>query len=143
MSGPAERIQEMLRDFEEQAAKATQLQSAVQDMRGTASSEDRSVTVSVAPSGAVLDLQLAPNAVRKQAHELQQQIMDAIRRATANAADQMNEAVAPVLGDRFAQFQEAFSAQTSVLKPGEDQPPRPRTSAADEDEDFGNGSLLR
>lgn len=66
MTGAAERIQEMLRTFEEQAAKATQLQSAVQDMRGTATSDDRSITVSVAPSGAVLDLQLAPNAMRKQ-----------------------------------------------------------------------------
>jgi hypothetical protein len=61
MAGAAERIQEMLRNFEEQAAKAGQLQSAVQDMRGTATSDDRSITVSVAPSGAVLDLQLAPN----------------------------------------------------------------------------------
>jgi DNA-binding protein YbaB len=143
MAGAAERIQEMLRNFEEQAAKAGQLQSAVQDMRGTATSDDRSITVSVAPSGAVLDLQLAPNAVRKQAHELQQQIMDTIRRATTHAADQMNETVAPILGDRFSEFQEAFNAQTSAVKPREDQSSRPPRSAADEDEDFGSDSFLR
>ncbi|WP_175548280.1 YbaB/EbfC family nucleoid-associated protein [Saccharopolyspora flava] len=133
----------MLRDFEEQAAKAAQLQSAVQDMQGTATSDDRSVTVSVAPSGALLDLQLAPNAMRKQAHELQQQIMDAVRRATESAANQMNEAVAPILGDRMSQFQEAFNAQTAVVKPREEHQSRPPTSSADEDDDFGSGSFLR
>ncbi|MCC5698794.1 YbaB/EbfC family nucleoid-associated protein [Klebsiella pneumoniae] len=44
------------------------------------------MTVTVGPSGAVLDLQLAPNAVRQSADALQQQILTAIREATANAA---------------------------------------------------------
>lgn len=74
----------MMRRLEEQAQKASDLQSAMQNMQGTASSPDRSVTVG--PSGAVLDLQLAPNAVRQSADALQQQILTAIREATANAA---------------------------------------------------------
>lgn len=86
MSTVSERIQEMMRRLEEQAQKASDLQSAMQNMQGTASSPDRSVTVTVGPSGAVLYLQLAPNAVRQSADALQQQILTAIREATANAA---------------------------------------------------------
>src|SRR5699024_821748 len=113
----SERVQELMRRFEAQAAKASQLQSAMQDLQGTASSQDRSVAVTVAASGAVLDLQLAPNAVRKSAHELQQQITDTIREATENAAERMNEAVAPILGDEFDRFQEAFNARSSAIAP--------------------------
>lgn len=69
--------------------------------------------------------------------------MDAIRRATTNAAEQMNETVAPILGDRFSEFEEAFNAQTSVMKPREDGSSRPPKSGPDEDEDFGSDSFLR
>ncbi|MEV6226392.1 YbaB/EbfC family nucleoid-associated protein [Saccharopolyspora shandongensis] len=117
MSSASERIQEMMRKFEEQAQKASELQSKMQDMQGTASSQDRSVTVTVAPSGAVLDLRLAPNAVRQSANELQQQIMATIRQATAIAAEQMNDAVAPILGDQFDKFQEAFNVEGMAIKP--------------------------
>ncbi|MDA3630199.1 YbaB/EbfC family nucleoid-associated protein [Saccharopolyspora sp. WRP15-2] len=148
----------MMRKFEEQAQKASQLQSAMQDMQGTASSPDRSVTVTVAPSGAVLDLKLAPNAVRQSANDLQQQIMATIRAATASAAEQMNTAVAPILGDQFDQFQQAFNAEGMAIKPPvDDEPPaaarqeppaapatpkRPRNEGFDDD-DFSAGSFLR
>ncbi|MER7014132.1 YbaB/EbfC family nucleoid-associated protein [Saccharopolyspora sp. NPDC000359] len=164
----SDRIQEMMRRFEEQAQKASELQSAIQDMQGTASSADRSVTVTVAASGAVLDLKLAPNAVRQSANELQQQIMATIRQATSNAAEQMNNAVAPILGDQYDQFQQAFSAQAPTLQPPADdgatpEPPAaaapqreqapgstapkgaPRRAAAvdDDDDDFSSNSFLR
>lgn len=169
MSNASERIQEMMRKFEEQAQKASELQSAMQGMQGTASSQDRSVTVTVAPSGAVLDLRLAPNAVRKSANDLQQQIMATIREATASAAEQMNNAVAPILGDHYDQFQQAFKAEGMAIKPttDEDAPATPqpatpppaarqeptappatpnqprRNTGFDEDDDFSSGSFLR
>ncbi|KAA5831882.1 YbaB/EbfC family nucleoid-associated protein [Saccharopolyspora hirsuta] len=168
MSTASERIQAMMRRFEEQAQKASELQSAMQDMQGTASSQDRSVTVTVAASGAVLDLKLAPNAVRQSANDLQQQIMATIRQATANAAEKMNSAVAPILGDQYEQFQQAFNAQAPTLKPQPDDEaptagpaatptaqrepsPGPATSkrqpqrseAYDDDDDFSTGSFLR
>lgn len=156
----------MMRRFEEQAQKASELQSAIQDMQGTATSPDRSVTVTVAASGAVVDLKLAPNAVRQSASALQQQIMATIREATANAAEQMNNAVAPILGDQFEQFQQAFTAQAPTLKPPADdeapaastssaqttpsagpaapqQRPPQRTADFDDDDDFSTGSFLR
>ncbi|MEV0696628.1 YbaB/EbfC family nucleoid-associated protein [Saccharopolyspora sp. NPDC050389] len=168
MSSASERIQEMMRKFEEQAQKASELQSAMQGMQGTASSPDRSVTVTVAPSGAVLDLRLAPNAVRQSANDLQQQIMATIRQATSSAAEQMNEAVAPILGDQFDKFQEAFNVEGVAIKPtAGDETPEPESptpppaahrappaspatpqrppqrSAGYDDDDFSSGSFLR
>ncbi|MBB5152756.1 YbaB/EbfC family nucleoid-associated protein [Saccharopolyspora phatthalungensis] len=162
MSGASERIQEMMRKFQEQAQKASELQSAMQDMRGTASSPDRSVTVTVAPSGALLDLRLAPNAVRQSASDLQQQIMATIREATANAAEQLNSTVAPILGDQFDKFQEAFNVEGAAIKPdieGDETPSpespapppaahrappaTPRRNADYDDDDFSAGSFLR
>jgi len=112
--------------------------------------------VTVGPSGAVLDLQLAPNAVRQSADALQQQILTAIREATANAAQQMNEAVAPILGGQLDQFQQAFNAQASMIKsPVDDRATGvagPATSQRrsersvddeDEDEDFSEGPFLQ
>ncbi|MFB9567839.1 YbaB/EbfC family nucleoid-associated protein [Saccharopolyspora hordei] len=158
-----------MRKFEEQAQKASELRSAMQGMQGSATSPDRSVTVTVAPSGAVLDLRLAPNAVRQSANELQQQIMATIREATANAAEQMNNVVAPILGDQFDQFQQAFNAEGMAIKPQTDegqsaasepaarpsarqeptagpaarQQPSQRNADFDDDDDFSAGSFLR
>ncbi|GAA2345411.1 hypothetical protein GCM10009854_22820 [Saccharopolyspora halophila] len=155
MSSSAERIQEMLSRFEEQAQQAGRLQSAMQEMRGTASSQDRSVTVTVAPSGAVLDLKLEPNAVRRSANELQQQIMAVIREATATAAEQLDQAAAPILGEQYEQFQEAFNAGVPAMKPASedtqqassDSAPRTggrgRPDTDDWDDDSSNDSFLR
>ncbi|WP_433869390.1 YbaB/EbfC family nucleoid-associated protein [Saccharopolyspora sp. CA-218241] len=165
VSGASERIQEMMRKFEEQAAKADELQEAMQGLQGTASSPDRSVTVTVAPSGALLDLRLTPGAVRHSAAELQQTIMATVREATASAAEQLNETVAPILGDRFDQFQQAFNVEGVAIKPqpADDQdnpapepppaapqpgpaaaaPPRPKPDAEPEDDDFSDESFLR
>lgn len=117
MSDASARIQDMMRKFEEQAQKATELQSAMQDLKASASSPDGAVKVTVAPSGAVLDLQLSPSSVRKSHAELQQSIMAAIRAATQNASEQLNSTVAPILGDQFDQFQEAFNVQGPAIKP--------------------------
>ncbi|MGP4020016.1 YbaB/EbfC family nucleoid-associated protein [Saccharopolyspora sp. 5N708] len=156
----------MMRRFQEQAQKASELQSAMRGLQGTASSADRSVTVTVAPSGALLDLRLAPNAVRQSASDLQQQIMATIRQATASAAEQLNNTVAPILGDQFGQFQEAFNVQGPTIKPGVDSetparpatppvahqepnagpvaPKRPPQRGSDyDDDDFSAGSFLR
>lgn len=168
VSSASERIQEMMRKFEEQAQKASELQSAMQGMQGTASSPDRSVTVTVAPSGAVLDLRLAPNAVRQSANDLQQQIMATIRQATASAAEQLNNTVAPILGDQFDKFQEAFNVEGMTIKPttGDETPNQaepaatpspqrepnagqapskrpPQRSTDYGDDDFSAGSFLR
>lgn len=110
MPDPNERIQQMMQRFEQQAAEAAQVKDKMSELRGEARSQDGAVAVTVAPSGAVLDLQLSAGAMRQSHGALQQSIIGTIREATQRAAQQMDETVQPILGDRAEQFKEAFRA---------------------------------
>ncbi|GAA0233195.1 hypothetical protein GCM10010492_35050 [Saccharothrix mutabilis subsp. mutabilis] len=119
------RLDETIRSFQEQAGKVAQIKDKLAELRGQARNGDGSVVVTVAPSGAVLGLQLSPNAMRMSHTQLQQEILGAIRQATQNAAQALQDTVGPVLGDKAAQFQEAFSAHSPIQPLG----PEPVTGA--------------
>ncbi|NGY64279.1 YbaB/EbfC family nucleoid-associated protein [Lentzea sp. NEAU-D13] len=125
-------MQSLMRSFEEQAKKAGELQQAMKDLRGVGRSRDGAVTVTAATSGAVLGLQLAPNAMNRSHVQLQQEILDAIRMATQNAAQQLEQVVAPILGDQLQQFKDGMAASgveplmpSAPPAPGAPQPPYP------------------
>jgi len=127
-----QRMQSLMRSFEEQAKKAGELQQAMKDLRGVGRSRDGAVTVTAATSGAVLGLQLTPNAMNRSHIQLQQDVLDAIRMATQNAAQQLEEVVAPILGDRLQQFKDGMAASgvepmlpSAPPPPGAPQPPYP------------------
>ena len=158
-------LEEKIRAFQEQAAKAGQLKDKISELRGQARSGDGSVTVTVAPSGAVLGLQLSPNAMKYSHTQLQQEILATIRAATQQAAQALQDTVTPVLGDQAERFKEAFNAHSNVMMP--DAPPqqmppqqmappvppppvsrpapgnRPRPAPVSDDDDFGGNSILR
>ncbi|MCR6486394.1 YbaB/EbfC family nucleoid-associated protein [Amycolatopsis sp. OK19-0408] len=147
-----------LRSFQERAAKAAELKERIAGLRGSARNADGSVTVTVAPSGAVLGLQLGPQAMRRSHTALQQEILTAIRDATKQASAALNQTVEPVLGERAEQFREAFNAHVEPLGPStpppaetlatapvpvRQEPPRTRPAPPPaEDDDFG-GPILR
>ena len=125
-------MQSLMRSFEEQAKKAGELQQAMKDLRGVGRSRDGAVTVTAATSGAVLGLQLSPNAMNRSHVQLQQEILDAIRMATQHAAQQLEQAVAPILGDQLQQFKDGMAASgvepmmpSAPPPPGAPQPPQP------------------
>jgi DNA-binding protein YbaB len=164
-------LDEKIRSFQEQAARAGQLKEKIAELRGQARSGDGSVIVTVAPSGAVLSLQLSPNAMKYSHTQLQQEILATIRAATQQAAQMLQETVVPVLGEQAERFKEAFNAHSAVVMP--DAPPqqqqqqyapqqhhyapppppqnvsrpapgnRPRPAPVSEDDDFGGNSILR
>ncbi|HUQ57333.1 YbaB/EbfC family nucleoid-associated protein [Lentzea sp.] len=164
-------LEEKIRAFQEQAAKAGQLKDKISDLRGQARSADGSVTVTVAPSGAVLGLQLSPTAMKYSHTQLQQEILATIRAATQQAAQVLQDTVAPVLGDQAERFKDAFNAHSGVVMPDtppqqpmppqQVQPPmpprhmppppvsrpapgnRPRPAPVSDDDDFGGNSILR
>ncbi|MDT7787242.1 MAG: hypothetical protein QOF58_5661 [Pseudonocardiales bacterium] len=115
-------LEEKIRSFQEQAARAGQLKDKISELRGQARSGDGSVIVTVAPSGAVLGLQLSPNAMKYSHTQLQQEILATIRAATQQAAQMLQETVVPVLGDQAEKFKEAFNAHSGVMMP--DAPPQ-------------------
>ncbi|EIE97163.1 YbaB/EbfC family nucleoid-associated protein [Saccharomonospora glauca] len=120
--GSEERLEQALRSFQEQAKKAAELKEKLAELKGHARNSDGSVTVTVAPSGAVLGLQLSPMAMRRSHTQLQQEILATIRQATQQAAAAMQATVEPILGDKMQQFKEAFRAQ-SVTPLGPSTPP--------------------
>lgn len=150
-------LEEKIRAFQEQAAKAGQLKDKIADLRGQARSGDGSVIVTVAPSGAVLGLQLSPNAMKYSHTQLQQEILATIRAATQQAAQMLQETVTPVLGDQAERFKDAFNAHSTVMMPdapgqapGQNVAPpappagnRPQRAPVSEDDDFGGNSILR
>ncbi|SDF47269.1 Conserved DNA-binding protein YbaB [Lentzea fradiae] len=130
MTDRQERMQSLMRSFEEQAKKAGELQQAMKDLRGVGRSPDGAVTVTAASSGAVLGLRLTPNAVNRSHVQLQQEILDAIRMATQNAAQQLEQAVAPILGDRLQQFKDGMAASgVEPIMPSAPPPPGAQDSA--------------
>jgi len=153
-------LEEKIRAFQEQAAKAGRLKDKISELRGQARSADGSVTVTVAPSGAVLGLQLSPTAMKYSHTQLQQEILAMIRAATQQAAQVLQDTVAPVLGDQAERFKDAFNAHSGVVMPDappqQVQPPmppppvsrpapgnRPRPAPVSDDDDFGGNSILR
>ncbi|XVS61933.1 YbaB/EbfC family nucleoid-associated protein [Actinosynnema sp. CA-299493] len=124
MADHQQRLQDMMKSFQEQAAKAGQLQEAMKELRGVGRSRDGAVVVTAAPSGAVLGLQLSPAAMGRSHVALQQEILDAIRTATQDAARQLDAAVAPILGDRLEQFKQGMAASgVEPIMPSAPPPP--------------------
>lgn len=165
MSDHQARLDEALGRFRTQLEQVNTLKDRIADLKGSARNADGSVTVTVAPSGAVLGLQLSPMAMQRSHTQLQQEILGTIRHATAQAANAMRETIDPILGDQAAQFTEAFTAQSAPVQPlGPTAPPAPselpppsaaqtpaparrpaprRTQQLDEDDDFFDGGNIR
>ncbi|MFC7613771.1 YbaB/EbfC family nucleoid-associated protein [Actinokineospora soli] len=95
---------EWLADFERKVAdlqqKATEFKRDLESAGTTQTSQDRTITVTVAPNGALLDLKLDDAATRKPAADLAAEILATARRARQAAATSVAEAFVPLGGDR-------------------------------------------
>jgi hypothetical protein len=125
---------EWLRGAEEQNERALEeaadLRTVVSTTRGSARSADGLVSAVVAPGGALVSLELDERVMTGTALQLQQSVVDTIRRASADAAAQLTAAVRPIVGDRY---DEALAAAQSEMP---DIPGLPER--ADDDEDAGD-----
>ncbi|MGW5052465.1 YbaB/EbfC family nucleoid-associated protein [Actinokineospora sp. NPDC004072] len=95
---------EWLADFERKVAdlqqKATEFKRDLEAAGSTQVSDDRTITVTVAPNGALLDLKLDDAATAKPAAELAAEILSTARKARQAAATSVAEAFVPLGGDR-------------------------------------------
>lgn len=130
---------EWLADFERKVAdlqqKATEFKRDIETAGSTETSQDRSITVTVAPNGALLDLRLEDAATSKPATELAQEILATARKARQAAANAVAEAFVPIGGDR----------ETVQRIPGveEDTGPEPtRPAAAPETDDYSENRIF-
>ena len=85
MVGSLAAMQERSRD---QVARYHQIRAALEQLRVTATSTDRSVTVEMAAGGAIVDLRLTQQAMSKTPDTLASTILEAIRLGLAQVAEQ-------------------------------------------------------
>lgn len=133
---------EWLRQADEQSEQALEeaadLRTVAAATRGSARSGDGLVSAIVAPGGALVSLELDERVMNGTALALQQSIVDTIHRASANAAAQLEDAIRPIVGDRY---DEAMKAAQSEMPEMPDLPERDRRGPADDD-DVSNEDLF-
>lgn len=86
------------RSFEERAARARALNQRLTGLTGTASSDDKLVTVTVDSAGGLLDLRLDEKTRGQSAAATARQVVTVARAARADLARQVEKATVDVLG---------------------------------------------
>lgn len=126
---------EWLADFETKTAElqrnAAAFRRNIESAGQTATSEDKVLTVTVAPNGALLDLEIKHNG------ELATKIMALVRQAREGAATTVLSEFGQVAGSHAGQLDTDVSAP-ELAKPEADDAPRFHG-----DEDFSSRSILR
>ncbi|GGP57916.1 YbaB/EbfC family nucleoid-associated protein [Saccharothrix coeruleofusca] len=120
-------IAEAGRKAEQRLAGYQQMKEQMAQLRVTAISPDRAVTVVAGPGGAVLDLQLGPEAQRMPPPALSRTIMSTIRTAVADSARRSAELVQQFAGDQIDIAARVNKVQEEVfgVNPAEQAPPPP------------------
>lgn len=140
-----EKFQARIKQAEHKFSGVEEMQERLADLQAVATSPDRSVRVIAGAGGAVMDIQLTPDATRLPSTTLAATIMATLREAVAEAvrrqAGIVDDTVGGTLGEttteqvRQAQ-QEALGTARDDLSShhGEQPTPQRRTSWADDDE---------
>ncbi|MEU4253418.1 YbaB/EbfC family nucleoid-associated protein [Amycolatopsis sp. NPDC026612] len=150
-----ENFRSKVRQAEARFAGVGDMQERIARLETTVTSPDGTVTVTAGAGGTITDLRLTAGATRVEAGQLAATIMGTIRRAAAAAAQQQAGIVDDAFGDAFgvdvsAQVREAQAEAfgTAAAEPASEQqqprqPSRPARRPAAEDDDFGQGPILR
>lgn len=109
--------------------EAADLRTVVATTRGHARSGDGLIQATVAPGGALVTLELDDRVMSGTAFSLQQSIVETIRRASQDAAQQLESAVRPIVGDRY---EDALAAASSEMPEIEGLPEREQPEDDDE-----------
>jgi DNA-binding protein YbaB len=93
---PDQWMRDMQAKADDLAAKSAQLREDMACASATVMSEDHAVRVTIAPTGALQDLQLTEHAARLSPDRLRASIMEAVGRGQRAASEKMIEAFAPL-----------------------------------------------
>ena len=91
------------------------LQAHLRQTRATAESVDGRVSVTVGPSGALLDLRIDPRAMRMGSEQLTEQILAAAREATAQVSEEISRTVGEVTGENASAFGAAATGKLDLF----------------------------
>ena len=149
-----EKFQAKIKQAERKFGGVGEMQERMAELEAVATSPDRSVRVVAGAGGAVMDIQLTPDAMRLPSTTLSATIMDTLRAAVADAvrrqAGIVDETVGGALGasttEQVRQAQsEAFGETPGTPRddlPSQDEPSTPRRAARSDEDDFSDGSIF-
>ena len=120
--------------------KAEAAKARLQQLSATQSSQDGAATVTVNASGALQKLAFGPKARELPLERLAAVVVATAQRAQAQAARQITEIMAPVVGDNSDAMQFLREQFPAPEVPEEQPRPRPR---AQDDGDDGFGSVMQ
>lgn len=132
MTDPRARaLEEAGRKAEERLAGYQNMKERMAQLRVTAVSPDRVVSVVAGPGGSILDVQLQPDAQRIPPHALSRVIMSTLQQAVAESARRSAEVVQEFAGDQVDIVARVNKVQEDVfgINPAEQAPPPPPPTA--------------
>ncbi len=128
-----EQFQSRLHRVDQQAAGIDRMQQELAALEVVATSPDRAVTVVAGPSGAIRDIRLTDQAMRRPPHALAGAIMGALRQAVAEAARRQAGIVENALGDDMKLTEQVLETQAQLfgvspqdMRAMVEQPPSPQ-----------------
>ncbi|MGO1049692.1 YbaB/EbfC family nucleoid-associated protein [Crossiella sp. CA198] len=142
-----ERFQEHGRKAEQRLAAYDGMREEIAAVEATATSPDRSVTVTAGPGGAIKNLQFTEEALRRGPQALAATVMATIQTAVAEGARRQAETVQRYVGDDLNVLDQVLETQAEMLGVPVEQlraitsaPPVARRAA--EEEDFADREFL-
>jgi DNA-binding protein YbaB len=148
-----EKFQAKIKQAERKFGGVGDMQERMAELEAVATSPDRSVRVVAGAGGAVLDVQLTPDAMRLPSTALSATIMDTLRAAVAEAVRRQAGIVDDTIGGDLgvSTLEQVGQAQAEAAgeSPGTDrddlpshqEPSTPRRPARSDDDDFSDGSI--
>lgn len=128
----ADAVLEAGRKAEQRLVGYQHMKEEIRQLRASASSPDRAVTIVAAPGGSIIDVQLSPEAMRQPHHALARTFLTTVQQAVAQSARLSAEVVQRYAGDQIDIAERVNKVQEEVFgPPPEIAPPPPPPSPED------------
>lgn len=108
------RIERQVREAQENAQAAQQMQASIESLRGEATSSRRTVRVVVDAGGRLQNLQFLPAAEQYPHSELANDVLEAISAATVRNAEQVRQIASETFGENSAVTDRIMKAYAHV-----------------------------
>lgn len=110
-----ERFQAQMHRVDQQFSNLGEMQQQLADMEVVATSPDRAVTVVAGPSGAIKDIRLTDQAMRRPPHALAAELMSILQKAVAEAARRQAGIVEDAIGDDMHLKDQVLETQAQLF----------------------------
>ncbi|MFD5246427.1 YbaB/EbfC family nucleoid-associated protein [Amycolatopsis sp. NPDC058340] len=144
-----DKFQSQLQNVDDRLANIGGMQDELSRIEATASSSDRSVTVTAGPGGAIMDVKFTEDALRQRPDALSAALMSTIQQAVAESARKQATIVEGHMGDDLNLVDQVLETQAELFgtsveemraRMEEESPAQP---AAEQSDDYSERSVLK